>query len=285
MKVAVTGATGFVGRHVLRALAERPGIEIVASSRGTGAGLALPGDARHVPLDMARPSPDDYERLGRPDVLIHLAWGGLPNYRSLHHFETELPRQYQFLRSLVQAGLPSVFVAGTCYEYGMRCGELQESLIPEPANPYGFAKTALLRQLEFLRSTSPFELTWGRLFFMYGEGQAPTSLYAMLMSAIDRQDLSFKMSGGEQLRDFLPATRVAQDIVTLAVHQGDSGIVNICSGQPISVRNLVERLLRDRRATLDLELGAYPYPDHEPMAFWGSALKLDALLRGTTART
>jgi dTDP-6-deoxy-L-talose 4-dehydrogenase (NAD+) len=284
MKVAVTGATGFVGRHVLRELARRAGVEVTASSRHAAPADALPGGVRHVALDLATPSPDDYDKLGRPDVLVHLAWSGLPNYRSLHHFETELPRQYQFLRSLLQAGLPGLFVAGTCYEYGMRCGEMHESLPASPANPYAFAKAALLRQLEFLRNTTHFHLTWGRLFYMHGEGQAKTSLFPQLTAAAKRGDASFKMSGGEQLRDYLPVVEVAHCIVELALQHPDAGIVNVCSGRPTSVRSLAERIVAEFGSNMALDLGQFPYPDYEPMAFWGSRKKLDLLLgSGATA--
>lgn len=273
MRVAVTGASGFVGGHVLRALSATPGLEIVASSHVS----AVSSGVRHVPLDLADVPTDAYDRLGRPNVLIHLAWAGLPNYRSLHHFETELPRQYDFLQSLVRAGLPSLFVAGTCYEYGMQSGELAESQSARPANPYAYAKDALRQQLEFLRTKTPFHLTWGRLFYMYGEGQAPTSLYAQLRAAMERRDTVFRMSGGEQLRDFLPVQEVAQCIVELALRRPGAGLVNICSGRPTSVRRLVEQLMREHGVSMQLELGAFPYPDYEPMAFWGSSKKLHAL--------
>ncbi len=279
MRVAVTGASGFVGRYVLHALSAMPGLEVVASSRGEQAvEPPWPAGVRHVPLDLASPSADDYERLGRPEVLIHLAWAGLPNYRSVHHFETELPRQYLFLRTLVESGLPSLLVTGTCYEYGMVCGELSESQPARPANAYAYAKDALRQQLEYLRAKSPFQFTWGRVFFMYGEGQRPTSLYTQLMAAIERREPSFKMSGGEHLRDFLPVQEVARTVVELGLRHGDAGIVNICSGRPTSVRNLVEQLLRERGVAMPLELGAYPYPDHEPMAFWGSSRHLHDVL-------
>ncbi len=280
MRVAVTGATGFVGRHVLGALTAMPGIDVIASSRGgPSTGTPWPAGMQHVALDMSTPSADDYVRLGKPEVLIHLAWAGLPNYRSLHHFESELPRQYAFLRSMIDAGLPSLFVAGTCYEYGMACGELDESLPAHPVNAYAHAKDALRQQLEYLRTASAFKLTWGRLFYMYGEGQASTSLYTQLMAAIGRHDPSFRMSGGEQLRDFLPVQDVARHIVSLALRHGDAGVVNICSGRPTSVRNLVEALVRERNVSMRLELGAFPYPDYEPMAFWGNASKLEQCLR------
>jgi len=274
MKVAVTGASGFIGRHVLNALAERGATKIVAVSRKVF--NELPKTARHVALDIADASEADYERLGRPDVLLHLAWGGLPNYLSLHHFERELPAQYHFLRAMVAAGLPSLLVTGTCYEYGMMSGELVEDATLPPSNPYAYAKVALRRQLQFLKAQQPFNLTWARLFYMWGEGQAPTSIYPLLRAAVARGDASFPMSRGEQLRDYLPVTEVAEALAALAGR--DAGTVNICSGRPVSIRSLVEGWIAENHWSIKPELGRYPYPNYEPLAFWGSRSKLDATL-------
>jgi dTDP-6-deoxy-L-talose 4-dehydrogenase (NAD+) len=89
------------------------------------------------------------------------------------------------------------------------------------------------------------------------------------------------MSGGEQLRDFLPVEVVAGHLVNLALAQIDCGSINICSGRPISVRSLVEGWARDHDWNVSLELGRFPYPDHEPMAFWGSNRKLTRVLNRT----
>lgn len=277
MKIAVTGATGFVGKHVIERLLHTD-VEIVASSRHSPTEGWSSSKVRHVALDMAFPSDQDYKALGSPDVLIHLAWAGLPNYASLHHFEVELPRQYAFLKSMIQAGLPSLVVAGTCYEYGLRGGELVESMEGVPSNPYGYAKAALRSQLEFLRARQPFDVTWARMFYMYGEGQPPTSLYTQLVQAVRRGDKSFPMSHGEQLRDFLPVTEVAEALVKLAIETRGAGVVNVCSGRPVSVRDFVGELLKRNGWSIDLELGRLPYSTYEPIAFWGSPVRLHALV-------
>ena len=278
MKLAITGATGFVGQHVLRALVQREGVEVVAVGRHSPTAHDLPPATRSVALDIADGPEGVFDALGRPDVLIHLAWSGLPNYRSLHHFEEQLPQQYRFLAGLVHAGLPSLLVAGTCFEYGMASGELVESQPAVPDNPYGFAKDALRRQIELLRATHDFNLVWARLFYMHGEGQSPNSIYPQLAAAVARGDAQFPMSGGEQLRDYLRADQVARRLVELALNVPDAGVVNVCSGQPVSVRALVEGWIREHGWAIEPALGRYPYPDYEPLAFWGSNVKLRALL-------
>lgn len=134
MKVAVTGASGFIGRYVLVELESR---SVAATVVLRPASPAAPSLARHAVarMDLQNPPPDAFERMGSPDVLIHLAWGGLPNYKSLQHFEQELPAQYQFLKGLVDSGLKNLVVTGTCFEYGMQSGPLREDRELPPALP------------------------------------------------------------------------------------------------------------------------------------------------------
>ena len=276
MKVAVSGASGFIGRHVVAELARRQ-VQTTLLVRRAESVAAGPGQCA-VEFDLLQEPGDVFERAGRPDVLLHLAWGGLPNYRSLHHFEQELPAQYRFLSKLVRGGLKNLLVVGTCFEYGMQSGPLSEDLPARPDNPYGYAKDSLRRQLELLRAAQPFKLTWARLFYLHGEGQAASSLLPLLRQAVARGDKVFNMSGGEQLRDYLPVTEVALKLVALALQPADHGVLNLCSGQPVSVRSLVEGWIAENNWAIELELGHLPYPDHEPMAFWGDRRKLDAVL-------
>ena len=89
----------------------------------------------------------------------------------------------------------------------------------------------------------------------------------------------FNMSGGEQLRDYLPVEEVAKMLVAVALQQKVEGIINCCSGEPVSVRRFVENYLQQHNLRIRLNLGHYPYPDYEPMAFWGDRQKLDGILR------
>jgi len=162
------------------------------------------------------------------------------NCKSLRHFEEESPAQYRFLKALIESGLKNLLVTGTCFEYGMRSGPLSEDSEARPCNPYGFAKDTLRRQLEYLQQVRPFNLTWTRLFYLYGEGQAGNSLLPQLKRAVERGDGLFNMSGGEQLRDYLPVADAVKYLFSPAMIARDNGVVNVCSGKPISVRKLVE---------------------------------------------
>lgn len=183
-----------------------------------------------------------------------------------------------FLKALVEAGVRQVLVTGTCLEYGARAsGCLSEHTVTAPDVPYALAKDTLHRFLQFLKREQPFVLQWARLFYMHGVGQNPKSLLSLLDTALREGRATFEMSRGEQLRDYLPVTSVAELLARVLEHPEVDGPINICSGEPISVRRLVERHLAEHQASIELKLGVYPYPSYEPLAFWGASEKLERL--------
>jgi nucleoside-diphosphate-sugar epimerase len=279
MNVIVPGAAGFIGRHVVKTLLFR-GHRVTAVDCDEMRAHTMPwfDQCRFVACDIHQPMANPRDIFGDSDAVIHLAWRGLPNYKSLFHYETNLPADYRFLKSLVTAGYPQMLITGTCFEYGMRNGCLSEEMATLPANAYALAKDTLRKFLEMLQTEIPFRLQWARLFYMYGEGQNPNSLLAMLDQAIERGDSAFNMSGGEQLRDYLPVEQVANRLSCIMENKELSGIINVCSGKPISVRKLIELRIAEKQAKIQLNLGHYPYPDYEPMAFWGDASRINSLL-------
>ena len=299
MRIAITGASGFLGRHVLAAIARWRGdageaTEIVATARRLRGDLPQHPGVRWVTVDLAAPPADPFAWLGQPDVVIHLAWEGLPNYQSPRHLSTELPRQERFLETLARGGRPALLVAGTCAEYGWQQGCLAEEMPAYPAHPYAAAKDALRRRLEDVAAATGYGMTWLRIFYLFGEGQPERTLYTQLRQAIARGDTAFDMSAGEQVRDYLPVRRAAAAIRSLALRLargcGGDGIVNLASGQPRTVRSLVEQWAREAGSAIRLNCGTVPYLAHEPLAFWGDAAKLERLvgkesrLIGTTSR-
>ncbi|MDR1789403.1 MAG: NAD(P)-dependent oxidoreductase [Opitutaceae bacterium] len=276
MNIAITGATGFIGGHLLRELAATPHT-LAVITRPSSPTPTLPARVTALPFDLTGAGADAFARLGSPDLLIHLAWGALGDFQSPAHMTDELPLHFNFLRALVTGGLPRLVVVGTCFEYGLQNGGLSEDAPCDPVTWYGLAKLSLLRQLQLLQRAHPFELLWPRLFYLHGDGQPRNSIHAQLMRAIAAGDREFPMSAGEQLRDYLPVTEVARLLARLATSPA-TGVVNVCSGRPVSLRRQVETWIAERGASIVPLLGRYPYRDYEPLAFWGSTRRLQTLL-------
>ena len=280
MKVLVTGATGFIGNHVIKYLLHKD-IEVVATSKNEAKAreYAWINKVNYKELNIHKLDTDiDYfQYFDKPSKIIHLSWSGLPNYHELFHFEKNLMSNYFFLKNMIVNGLDDVTVTGTCLEYGLRNGELYESDITNPNNSYGLAKDSLRKFLQILSDFRAFKYRWIRLFYIYGEGQSPTSIISQLNLAIANRDKSFKMSKGEQLRDYLNAKAVACNICKIALQNSSHGIFNCCKGEPISIRNLVERHIREKNVSMELDFGYYPYPSYEGIAFWGNNDKLKKL--------
>jgi len=105
---------------------------------------------------------------------------------------------------------------------------------------------------------------------------SPRSLWSSVERAIEENRDSIDMSPGDQLRDFIPVESVAALVGGLLTNpRWETPIVNLCSGRPTSVKDLVATWIASRGSGLRMNLGALPYPDYEPFAFWGSRLRLE----------
>lgn len=279
MKILVTGATGFIGNYVVEELMKF-GYDIIATSRtrSKASEMSWWEKVKYVECDLDS-SIDFYKKFNSPDLVIHLAWDGLPNYTESFHYEKNLPANYAFLKNLIISGLKDLTVLGTCFEYGLASGCLTEETVTEPVTPYGLAKDTLRKFVESLRIKNQFNFNWIRLFYVYGKNQNKNSLVSQIEAAIENEEEVFNMSGGEQLRDYLPVKKAAEFIVRITLQKEITGIINCCSGKPVSVRKFVEDYLQNKKSEIKLNLGYYPYVDYEPFAFWGNNSKLENILK------
>ena len=276
MKVALTGSTGFIGQHVRKFLAKSEH-EVFLLVRKHARIVELGANEKFVIADISEDRENWFDYLDQPDVLLHLAWGGLPNYLDNYHVEVELPIQSKFLSKVVASGLPKLVVTGTCYEYGLTSGALVESQETNPNTPYGVAKDGLRKSLSDLRSEFEFELTWARIFYPYGDGQSEASIYSQLRASILNGDQQFKMGSGKQILDFISVEKVASTLVSLSTRCAGVGLVNIGSGEPQSVLGFVQSQIRALGAQIEPLVGALPDRNFESQAFWADSSKLSSL--------
>lgn len=280
-KVLVTGATGFIGNYVVEELL-RKGYHVIATSSSEEKAVRENWFSKvtYKPLEFSNfdGEVNYFEYFDDPDLLIHLAWKGLPNYKSDFHIKENLPHDIRFLKNLLDNGLRDITVTGTCLEYGMKTGHLSEDMKSEPTIPYSIAKDEVRKFLEKYSLESDVNFKWIRLFYIYGKGQNINSLFSQLENAISKKEKVFNMSKGEQVRDYLPVELAAKYIVEISLQKKITGIINCCSGHPVKIIDLVETYICERGAEIKLKKGFYPYGDYEAMAFWGDNSKLKKII-------
>jgi nucleoside-diphosphate-sugar epimerase len=279
-KVLLTGSTGFVGRHVVNYLLQK-NVTLITTSTSNPDLKTYPElkKIKHVKCDLAVSKRNFFDFFEKPDILIHLAWKGLPNYDKPFHFEKNLFNDFAFIKNMVENGLKRVVVSGTCFEYGKKEGCLSEETETMPKTSYAFAKDSLRKMLEQLSRECSFSLLWIRLFYMYGTGQNPKSLLPMLESAIKRGDREFNLAPASIARDYLPIEKVAKNIAELSLKRSITGIINNCSGKPTTIGELAQKKVKELKSNIRLNFGDYPISDREPIAFWGCTKKLKKALK------
>jgi len=275
MKIAITGATGFIGRHVRNALAKTDHDVVLVARSVERVGEKLARE-EIVVADLNESRSDWFEIFLKPDAVLHLAWGGLPNYLDSYHVEIELPMQSRFLTALIDSGLKKLVVTGTCYEYGMSSGALSEDQETNPNTPYGIAKDSLRKELFELQQSKDFDLTWARIFYPYGEGQSEHSLYSQIGNCAKSGIKEFKIYNGESKLDFVPVEGVASSLLKLLAQRG-IGLINIGSAKPRLVVNFAQELVTANEWDMSLLIVQKGDRSYEAKEFWADISKMQSI--------
>ena len=267
MRVLVTGATGYIGRHVVPALCAA-GHEVHTLTRQ---GHALPGCIAHAGDLLAPGAPEAIIATVLPDVVLHIAWEATPG---VYWTSPDNPAWARATGALVLAarahGAQRFVGVGSCAEYDWTSGHCEEDVTPEePATPYGQAKLEACRGVA-AASQSGFSSAWGRVFLLFGGDEHSSRLVPSVALAIRRGEPAL-CSHGEQVRDFLHVQDVAGALVTL-LHSSVEGVVNIASGESRRVRDVVEGLAQRLGRPELIRLGARA--TNEPPVLTASAQRL-----------
>jgi dTDP-6-deoxy-L-talose 4-dehydrogenase (NAD+) len=269
--VAVTGATGFVGRQVVRALAASGAavVPVVRTPRAAAV-AAWPGVARVVATDdlFAEPSTRWHDALAGVDTLVHAAWYAEPGRYLL---ATEnlgcLAGSVRLMEGAMAAGVARVVGVGTCLEYAPSPVPLPVDAPLDPVTPYAAAKAATWLALSRLLPQQGVAFAWCRLFHLYGEGEDPRRLVPYLRARLAAGEVA-TLSAGTQQRDFLDVAEAGARVAQVALGAG-TGAFNICSGVPVTVRALAERIAAQAGRPDLLSFGNRPLDPGEPPVLVG----------------
>jgi nucleoside-diphosphate-sugar epimerase len=243
-RVLVTGATGFVGRHVLKHLAEQD-VEITIIVRDVKDASSFHNElVEHIVLseDIFKETVEWWASvLCDIDTLIHLAWYVEPGLylQSSKNLDC-LHGTFNIAKGAVQAGVRKFVGIGTCFEYDLTHGMLSIQTPLRPLTPYAGAKAAVYNGLSQILPVLGVEFLWCRLFYLFGEGEHAHRLVPYIRNKLKAGEIA-ELTSGNQIRDYIDVFEAGRLIVKAAL--GDvQGPVNICSGMPITIRQLAENI-------------------------------------------
>jgi nucleoside-diphosphate-sugar epimerase len=242
MRVLVTGASGFVGRHTLPALT-RLGCAVIASARHPGP--PAPG-VEWIAADLF--APGEAERVGREaraDALLHLAWTAEPGKlwtdpANLDWVEATL----RLVRSAAEAGTRRLCVSGTCFEYDWpEDGACIERVTPLRGHTlYDVCKDSCRRILEVYATQTGLSFAWARIFYLYGAGEHSARLISGIAQALLAGEPA-QTTRGLAVRDFMDVRDAAAALACLLLSEV-TGPVNIATGEGVSIAEIAKTLAR-----------------------------------------
>jgi nucleoside-diphosphate-sugar epimerase len=262
-RVLLTGASGFVGRHCLQALQGRGyQVDAVASPKHVPPS-AWPGVEWHTVDLLDRVQVSSLLAEVRPTHLLHCAWYAVPGkYWTAAENFSWVGAGLHLLEAFADHGGQRVVGVGSCAEYDWLDGHCSERTTPlHPATTYGVCKHAFEQLLTAFGKHAKISTAWGRLFFLYGPYEPEKRLVASVIESILREQPAL-CSSGQQIRDFLYVQDAADALVAL-LDSEVLGLVNIASGVPIAVRELVGEIATQLQRPHLVRLGALPM-DNEP---------------------
>jgi UDP-glucose 4-epimerase len=248
LSCAVTGGGGFIGTHLVRGLLQAGARRVVVVDSAAWNGPATPNPAvERVRLTLGSdPTPSLLEALGGCDYVFHLA---ALKHRAAQDapralLSTNVTGTWEVLAAAARAGARKVVFASSLFAHGARHAPAQRE--DDPARPdtlYGVSKLAG----EHLLQACGLPHVALRYFFVYGPGQHAGQGYPSVIVRNFRRIRAGQgptvYGDGQQVLDYVYVDDVVEATLKAVEAPADAGVVNVGSGQPVAVDDLVSRML------------------------------------------
>lgn len=273
MKIAVLGGGGYIGSKLCLELS-RMGHKVTCIVRNIDSvndSILKNCLVLNYDIDSNSTKINLLKHFNNPDIVIDAAWSNLDDYSSVLHVERTLKSHYSTIENLIKYGLKNLTVLGTCWEYGLQNGMLDEKIETSPIVNYAIAKDLYRKKVFTLRDSNEFQLNWARIFYIYGLDQPSSSIFSQL---INTNNGIFNMSCGDRVRDYLHIETVVDYLCKIATSSVEIGLINVCSGKSIKLKDIVSSWVKLYNLNIKINLCFYDYSEYEPFSFWGSDAKL-----------
>ncbi len=272
-KIVVTGAGGYIGRHVVKQLCDIGADVLAVDFRTDG----IDPRAKTMVCDIFSGSEDIFQELGCPDACLHMAWKDGFVHNSDAHMQL-LSSHYTFIRDMVRGGLKQLAVMGTMHEVGYHEGAICEDTPCDPSSMYGIAKDALRHSTILFLKDKDVCLQWLRAYYIYGDDKYSNSVFAKLTLAAEKGQETFPFTTGKNLYDFIHVGQLAEQIAASVMQTEVDGIINCCTGKPMSLADKMEQFIQEHGYSIRLEYGAYPDRPYDSPGVWGDAEKIEKIM-------
>lgn len=285
--VLLTGATGYIGRHVLKSLFNlchnaQGKIRIISIIRNIKEiEDSIPEYVQYINYDFSKN--EDHSELiermnGAPDILIHLAWSSGFDHNSDDHINY-ISAHYKFITNLIANGTSTVCVAGSFRECGACSGKIDENCTCQDLNNYALAKNTLRKALEIYQESKSFSFRWLRYFTPIGDEEHNNSILSKILKWDAEGRRSFGFTDGSEMYDYIPIDKLADYTVKIALQNSVQGIINVCSGQATSLKDVVEKFIEDRSLRIRPDYGKFQRRGYDPALIYGDTEKLKLALK------
>ena len=272
MRILVTGANGYLGTGVVKAILNS-GNEVIATDLKVN---NIDNRAEKKPLNLFEVE-TPYEYFGKPDALLHLAWrDGFVHYSSAHI--DDLPDHYLFIKKMAEAGCKQIAVMGSMHEIGFFEGSINENTPCNPTTLYGIGKNALRYITAMVCKKNNCVFQWMRGYYIVGNSKYGSSIFSKITAAVADGKKEFPFTLGQNQYDFIDYQEFCFQVATVVGQTQEQGIINICSGRPEKLADRVERFIKENNFDIKLQYGLFPDRPYDSKAIWGDSSKIEKII-------